>query len=556
MIRKIVILFALLCIGCSSNKAFLKKEKTKYNKSALEHLIEASILDLKQEYPAAILEYQEALQYDSSAVAIYYALAKDYMILGKYESAKRILRKALQFEPSNLRIREQLANVYLTLGEFGLAEQELLYIIKGDPDNLYAHYILAELYLKSGRQDRLIEQYKTILKFDYNSTIVKQLADYYQKKEKYKEAKELLEEAYKSFSDDYEIVFELGKIYEDESDTLKAVNKYKESLELYPLNDGAWNRLSRIYIEGKKKKLLSEAVSLSKYYLGKDSTNLYARWMLAQTYWYKQVYDSAVVEYEKLKSKLPNEWSIHYWLGLSNYYNKNPKEAEENLRKAAELNPANPDAWSTWARFLIDEGRNEDAYNVLTRALRAIPYNSELLSLIGFTLNRMGRDNEAIEYLRKSLRFSPKDVETLSTLALIYDSQKRYEQSDSTYEVALKIAPDNHLLLNNYGYSLADRGIQLERALKMIQKALEQDPENGAYLDSMGWIYFKLGDYKNAVYYIEKSVKVRSTSAVVLEHLGDVYEKLGDIKKARENWEKALKLDSKNETLRQKLGIK
>ena len=87
----------------------------------------------------------------------------------------------------------------------------------------------------------------------------------------------------------------------------------------------------------------------------------------------------------------------------------------------------------------------------------------------------------------------------------------------------------------------------------MVNKALEADPENGAFLDTIGWVYFKIGNYDKALEYIKKSVAIRDSSAEVLEHLGDVYEKLGQMELAVENWKRAKTLDPDRESLTTKL---
>jgi tetratricopeptide (TPR) repeat protein len=110
-------------------------------------------------------------------------------------------------------------------------------------------------------------------------------------------------------------------------------------------------------------------------------------------------------------------------------------------------------------------------------------------------------------------------------------------------------------MLNNYSYSLSERGLQLERALGMATKAVEDEPENPSYLDTIGWIHYMLGDYHKAQEYIEKAIASGEASSVVTEHLGDVYEKLGRHDDAITEWQKAFEKDPSRASLRQKLGI-
>ena len=87
----------------------------------------------------------------------------------------------------------------------------------------------------------------------------------------------------------------------------------------------------------------------------------------------------------------------------------------------------------------------------------------------------------------------------------------------------------------------------------MIRKALAYEPENGAFLDSYGWVLYRLGELREAEIQIKKALEVTGSDPIVHEHLGDIYEALGDTKKAKEAWERALQLDQDNERLREKL---
>ena len=168
--------------------------------------------------------------------------------------------------------------------------------------------------------------------------------------------------------------------------------------------------------------------------------------------------------------------------------------------------------------------------------------------LAGNTYYRLGKQKESLPYLEKALELSPADLNTLSTLGIVYDNLTMDEQCEKLYEQGLRYHPDNILLLNNYAYHLAERGKKLKEALEMSRKTIEAEPENSSYLDTYGWIYYKLKDYKNAKKYIEKAIKLGS-NAELLEHLGDVYEAMGEIVKALKYWNKALEESPDNKDL-------
>jgi tetratricopeptide (TPR) repeat protein len=109
-------------------------------------------------------------------------------------------------------------------------------------------------------------------------------------------------------------------------------------------------------------------------------------------------------------------------------------------------------------------------------------------------------------------------------------------------------------VLNNYAYSLAERGTQLERALLFARKAVETQPDNPSYLDTIGWIYYRLGQFAEAERYVKQAISKGEVSAVVYEHLGDIYFRMNQKDLAMEHWQMALKLDEANAVLRDKIA--
>jgi predicted Zn-dependent protease len=98
----------------------------------------------------------------------------------------------------------------------------------------------------------------------------------------------------------------------------------------------------------------------------------------------------------------------------------------------------------------------------------------------------------------------------------------------------------NPTILNYLGYMNADRGVKLNEALGQIQKAVELDPQNYAFLDSLGWVYFKLGQYTEATVSLQKAVERSASDPTVHDHLGELYEKTGKLKLAVAQWERSM----------------
>jgi Tfp pilus assembly protein PilF len=125
-------------------------------------------------------------------------------------------------------------------------------------------------------------------------------------------------------------------------------------------------------------------------------------------------------------------------------------------------------------------------------------------------------------------------------LATIYERQKDFDKAESIFKEVLKDNPKNAVVLNYIGYMLADRGIRLQEAVKYVEEALAIDPNNGAYLDSLGWAFFKLNDLEKAEKYLLQAVELVKNDPVIHDHLGDLYFKAGALEKARDFWSKSL----------------
>ena len=113
-------------------------------------------------------------------------------------------------------------------------------------------------------------------------------------------------------------------------------------------------------------------------------------------------------------------------------------------------------------------------------------------------------------------------------------------ESEKYFKRVLELKPNDAPALNYLGYTYADKGIKLDEAEKMIEKALEIEPESGYYWDSLGWVHYRMGDLEKAKEELLKALGFLSTEGIIYDHIGDVYRDLGEIEKAREMWQKAL----------------
>ena len=131
----------------------------------------------------------------------------------------------------------------------------------------------------------------------------------------------------------------------------------------------------------------------------------------------------------------------------------------------------------------------------------------------------------------------------------IYERLKKYNEAERAFRHALDIEKDNPAVLNYLGYMLADRGVKLDEAVSLIQKAVDQDPNNGAYLDSLGWAYFRQNKLDKAEEYLTKALKFSGNDATVNDHIGDLYFRTQRFEQAKAAWTKTVELSNDPEEI-------
>ena len=163
--------------------------------------------------------------------------------------------------------------------------------------------------------------------------------------------------------------------------------------------------------------------------------------------------------------------------------------------------------------------------------------------LLGSILRKAGETEEAERFLLKAERLDPKNESVALELATLYGHAGRFDDALKRVVPLYDNDRENPSLANFYGYLLAEKGENLDLAETLLGKALGSEPENGYYLDSLGWIRYKKGQFREALVIFLKAVDRVSDDAVVWEHLGDTYRRLNESAKALEAYEKSLAID-------------
>lgn len=237
-------------------------------------------------------------------------------------------------------------------------------------------------------------------------------------------------------------------------------------------------------------------------------------------------------------------------------------EALAAAHAAREKYPENPSLLRLEATILAELGRVDEAATLLRSRLNGTFENDyETNVAIAQMFIAAGRGKEAVEAAQKLVAMTPKEQPSLAmqSLVLLSSAQERagdFKGAEESLRKILAADPESAIALNNLGYFLAERGERLKEALDMIQRAVKSEPTNPSYLDSLGWVNFKLGQLDEAERYLSDASRRNPRSSTIQEHLGDLLARRGKQDEARAAWRKALALTTEPaETARLKAKI-
>ena len=586
----------LLIVGCSGSEVSNKNDSDQTlidpntaKQKAIDHFVNGSLAQSNGDYSSAIQEFNQALVYDTSA-GICYSLAKSYFAINKLGNALKYSKLSVQLDSTNTDYNLLLADIYTQAREIDSAAVILEKILATDSTDVSTYYKLArlyennrpleaikiydqvmeiigldwnvllrvaELYEKLGYKEKAAESIQNLLELDPSNIALQKLAiDFYARNGYYEEALNMLDDIIEVMPDDLEAREKRAQIYIIENRWDEASKEFKYIIEKPDVPLEAKINIGATYFA--KSFSDSTALPVAKEFfemIDKDTT-----------YWQVKLYLGAIALNEGNDSlaisnfKYVTEnasWHIESWVTLGGLYfdNRRYEDAEIIMRQAIELFPNDYRVNLILGLSLAQQNKTLESKEYLKSAVELNPSDVNALSAYGFTLSQLHENEEAILYLNRALLQDPNNINVLGQLGLLYNNMNMMTESDSLYEIALQIDPQNALINNNYAYSLSERDLQMDRALSMIEITIAADSTNSSYLDTYGWIFFKLGKYNEAYYYINKALEIDGDgNAVLLEHLGDVLYMQGKKDEALSYWKKALELDASNEKLLNKVS--
>ncbi|MBM2814617.1 MAG: Tetratricopeptide repeat protein [Ignavibacteria bacterium] len=527
------IIIFLLAVSCSNNKGglsefdivierakeALNKQDTGNNERRVQDLvIKASNYEQQMRNPEAILELLEAYRYDSSA-AICFAMAKNYRAIEKYEPALRYCLSAI-------------AN-----------------------DSLFvpAYELLAEIFFGRNEITNAVTVYHKLIELEPSLERKIALARFYELYDIPKAIK-IYENANPGFADS-EILFRLSRLYKQMDDKENYFRTIEKIYSGNPLNAQTAAAMLFAYAEDKDYEgvfsLLDDLDNKM------PSSELHDLYIITATTLFTDSTQESTNYIKPFIARIDNRFRLNWKLQIMCGYlcdriNDEPQSVKF-FDFALSLSDTTADIPLQIGTYFSLKKKNEKAVEFLKKYEKIYPSDSRFPFFIGGSLLALDSSRAALDYLWKAVRLDTGNLEAYCQIGFVYDKLAIHDSSDSAYEIVIAREPNHALANNNYAYSLAERGEKLEKALRMAEIALEESPSNPSYLDTYGWVQYKLGNLNGSLENIIKAISLGDASSEIFEHLGDIYLRMGKNHDASKAYRQSLDKEPSRRTVIDKL---
>ncbi len=545
--------------------------------------IEANRALLFHRYGDAIRWFEAAALADPRSPYLQTTLAKVYLDLGQPERALEHVQTALALDPRYSEAQFLEARIFATTDP-ARAAQSYEAILAANPQDPGALFQLALLRVRQNRladAAALLERLVAVdpQSFQARSTLAQMLASlgrYEAAEAQFLAALELQPESERA-------LVELAVLYERWGKSDQAAATYSKVLAINPDNHQVRRRLSRLLIQQSR---LGDAITELEELKKRDPEPAEARLGLGLIFLEQDRVDDAITELSLLLEERPEMLKVAYYLGLAL---SKKGEVDRALDAFAKVGPDLPEYVDSRLRMavLLVEERNDapGAIRVLEEALEhanaandaadtpavaetggptADSHGSDathdapdpkvrLYRVLAYVQEKAAQPLHAIESLEAARTLAPDDTNVRFDLGVLYDKQGRAADAEREMQAVIERDPRDARALNYLGYTWADKGQRLDEAEALIRRALEIEPDDGYYVDSLGWTQFRRGDLDGAVTTLERAVELVPEDAVITEHLGDAYRAAGKKARAIETYRRVLEIDASKAEVRKKL---
>lgn len=429
--------------------------------------------------------------------------------LGRGDESKPYLERAVQLDATFTPAIYQLVDIYQKLGEWQKAAEVLAPLVAEEPLNIELRRQQAFFYLRGGQSEQARDAFKLLIEADPQDTrSLFYLAEAYNDLEEYQEAETIYRRLLETSPDDPDLLASFGLTQLGLRNLDRAETAFRSLLGV-------------------------DAVP--------DNLSALARTQLAYIALQRGNYATAIEEAQPVLifREEPNNQAINIALEA---FRKEKKfaEAAEFLRPLAETFPADP---FINARYVEMLSRNGDRTKAAAVASTQAALGTRNIIAATEALLQAGAHVEAVQYISKAAQKNPDEIDLLFELGSAHERSGDHAAAEKVFLRLLEKNAEHAPTLNYLGYMWADSNRNLERAAEMLVKAVAQEPRNGAYIDSLGWVYYRQGKLDLAEKYLSDAARLLPRDATVHQHLADVLREQGKRDRALEIYRLALTLE-------------
>ena len=501
----------------------------------------------------AIEQYEEIVKIEPNNVDDHLLLGRLYRLNNDLQKAESELKMAIKLDPNSEEAVTTLALLYTDEGDTSHALQVLsgvpdstrsakLYAALGatyeqrkdyrsaidaykhaielDRDNLDSIRGLAENLLNDGQIDAALDQYKVIADANpEDAQTFLRISEIYRRQGKYDQALDSLKKAEAMVPDALEVPYNVAVVYQAQ---------------------GRYDDAEKVLLDLLKK---TEKPDASYSQADRNNRSIFIE-RLGMVYRDQENYPAAVDTFRKMIPLGDDNARTGYQDIIDTYREaKQWPQATAAANEAVQKMPSDRGLRMVLDAQLADTGDADKALADVRSLLKGTPEDREVYISLAQMDTRLKRWSDAEEALNKAEHLStkPEEVEYVAFLrGSTYERQKKYDEAETEFKKVLAADPQSAVTLNYLGYMNADRGVRLEESLAYIRQAVSLEPSNGAYLDSLGWAYFRLGKYEQAEESLTKASLRMGSDPTVQDHLGDLYQRTGRLKLAAAHWERSV----------------
>lgn len=421
------------------------------------------------------------------------------------------------------------------------------------PTRVLDHVISASLYESQGDYMRALHEYYKALAYDSSeSEVYVAIAEMHRNLDEPDHARMILERGIASVGPRLELLLPLGRLqyqnymFEDAQKTFELYTRQDSTnaevlaalAALYERNEEPL-KATRLYerlmnLEPESRELILSRMGSLLTRAGEP--------------------EKALEIYTRLLDLRPDMHMVPFMIGSLKLDLGDTLAARDSFLQAASIAPYEGRYWDLGIRLSVILGDSSTATATIDSALTYNPDSVPLLELASSAMITYDRDEQAVQYLQQLIEVDSANVSHWVNLGFVYHELHRWDDAERTYEKALKASPDDPQLLNNFAYLLAVADRRLDEALGFVDKALERVPDNASYVDTRGWILYKLGKIDEAKAELERARDMDPDNPEILDHLGDVYRDLGDMTRARQLWTDAIDKGGDSSLIEEKLN--